>query len=70
MTRRPPLSGSLGRWKVTYSWATRLGVSPRTYAGYVADLKDEFDAETRFQLGYSLGQLGLRGDGTDPADDT
>ena len=50
--------------------AKRLGVSPRTYAGYVADLKDEFDAETRFQLGYSLGQLGLRGDGTDPADDT
>lgn len=39
--------------------AKRLGVSPRTYAGYVADLKDEFDAETRFQLGYSLGRLGL-----------
>jgi sugar-specific transcriptional regulator TrmB len=38
--------------------AKRLGVSPRTYAGYVADLKDEFDAETRFQLGYSLGRLG------------
>ena len=37
--------------------AKRLGVSPRTYAGYVADLKDEFDAETRFQLGYSLGRL-------------
>lgn len=37
--------------------AKRLGVSPRTYAGYVADLKDEFDAETRFQLGYSLGKL-------------
>jgi hypothetical protein len=39
--------------------AKRLGVSPRTYAGYVADLKEEFDAETRFQLGYTLGQLGL-----------
>ena len=41
--------------------AKRLGVSPRTYAGYVADLKDEFDAETRFQLGYSLGRLGAAG---------
>jgi sugar-specific transcriptional regulator TrmB len=49
--------------------AKRLGVSPRTYAGYVADLKDEFDAETRFQLGYSLGRLGLRADGTDPGND-
>lgn len=39
--------------------AKRLGVSPRTYAGYVADLKDEFDSDTRFQLGYSLGKLGL-----------
>jgi sugar-specific transcriptional regulator TrmB len=38
--------------------AKRLGVSPRTYAGYVADLKDEFDAETRFQLGYTIGKLG------------
>jgi sugar-specific transcriptional regulator TrmB len=49
--------------------AKRLGVSPRTYAGYVADLKEEFDAETRFQLGYSLGRLGLRADGTDSEDD-
>ena len=39
--------------------AKRLGVSPRTYAGYVADLKEEFDAETRFQLGYTLGRLGI-----------
>ena len=38
--------------------AKRLGVSPRTYAGYVADLKEEFEAETRFQLGYTLGRLG------------
>ena len=37
--------------------AKRLGVSPRTYAGYVADLKDEFDAETRFQLGYTIGRI-------------
>ena len=37
--------------------AKRLGVSPRTYAGYVADLKEDFEAETRFQLGYTLGRL-------------
>jgi hypothetical protein len=41
--------------------AKRLGVSPRTYAGYVADLKDEFEAETRFQLGYTIGRLGITG---------
>jgi DNA-binding NarL/FixJ family response regulator len=46
--------------------AKRLGVSPRTYAGYVADLKDEFDAETRFQLGYTIGRLGLTIDGEEP----
>lgn len=40
----------------------RLGVSPRTYAGYVADLKEEYDAETRFQLGYFMGQRGVTGD--------
>jgi hypothetical protein len=48
--------------------AKRLGVSPRTYAGYVADLKEEFDAETRFQLGYTLGQLGLTAAGEEPED--
>jgi len=41
--------------------AKRLGVSPRTYAGYIADLKDEFEAETRFQLGYTMGRLGISG---------
>ncbi len=41
--------------------AKRLGVSPRTYAGYVADLKAEFDAETRFQLGYAMGRRGVSG---------
>ena len=45
--------------------ATRLGVSPRTYAGYVADLKAEFDSETRFQLGYAMGKLGISGRETD-----
>lgn len=41
--------------------AKRLGVSPRTYAGYVADLKDEYEAQTRFQLGYFMGQHGITG---------
>ncbi|MBF4163746.1 LuxR family transcriptional regulator [Nocardioides acrostichi] len=41
--------------------AKRLGVSPRTYAGYVADLKEEYEAETRFQLGYTMGRLGITG---------
>ncbi len=41
--------------------AKRLGVSPRTYAGYIADLKEEFEAETRFQLGYTMGRQGMSG---------
>ena len=41
--------------------AKRMGVSPRTYAGYVAELKDEFDSMTRFQLGYAMGQQGISG---------
>ncbi len=41
--------------------AKRLGVSTRTYAGYIADLKEEYEAETRFQLGYTMGQLGISG---------
>lgn len=45
--------------------AKRLGVSPRTYAGYVAELKREYEAETRFQLGYLLGQEAER-TGIDP----
>ena len=39
----------------------RLGASPRTYAGYVADLKAEYGAETRFQLAYLMGQPGVSG---------
>jgi sugar-specific transcriptional regulator TrmB len=35
--------------------AKRLGVSTRTYAGYIAALKDEFGVQTRFQLGYAMG---------------
>ncbi len=48
--------------------AKRLGVSPRTYAGYVADLKTEHEAETRFQLGYSMGQAGISGQEPPPVD--
>jgi DNA-binding NarL/FixJ family response regulator len=36
--------------------AKRMGVSTRTYAGYVASLKNEYNVETRFQLGYAIGQ--------------
>ncbi|WP_370290904.1 LuxR family transcriptional regulator [Nocardioides sp.] len=45
--------------------AKRLGVSPRTYAGYVADLKEEYDVETRFQLGYVMGTRGIAGQDDD-----
>ncbi|GAB3774588.1 hypothetical protein GCM10027600_37430 [Nocardioides ginsengisegetis] len=41
--------------------AKRLGVSTRTYAGYIADLKEEYEAETRFQLGYTMGSQGISG---------
>ncbi len=41
--------------------AKRLGVSARTFAGYVADLKAEYESETRFQLGYTMGQAGVSG---------
>lgn len=37
--------------------AKRMGVSTRTYAGYVASLKAEYGVETRFQLGYAIGQI-------------
>ncbi len=46
--------------------AKRVGVSPRTYAGYVADLKEEFDVDTRFQLGWTLGRRGISGQESDP----
>jgi hypothetical protein len=36
--------------------AKRLGVSTRTYAGYIAALKDEYGVQTRFQLGYAMGR--------------
>jgi hypothetical protein len=46
--------------------AKRLGVSARTYAGYVADLKEEYEADTRFQLGYTMGKLGVSGNEQEP----
>ncbi|MGH3508921.1 MAG: LuxR family transcriptional regulator [Nocardioidaceae bacterium] len=36
--------------------AKRLGVSTRTYAGYIAALKEEYGVETRYQLGYAMGR--------------
>ena len=38
--------------------AKRVGVSTRTYAGYIASLKEEYGVQTRFQLGYAMGQHG------------
>ncbi len=46
--------------------AKRLGVSPRTYAAYVSDLKHEFQVDTRFQLGYEMGRLGITGNDAEP----
>jgi sugar-specific transcriptional regulator TrmB len=42
--------------------AKRLGVSTRTYAGYIAALKDEYGVQTRFQLGYAMSAAGTRPD--------
>jgi sugar-specific transcriptional regulator TrmB len=42
--------------------AKRLGVSLRTYASYVAELKDKYSIESRFQLGYYMGQRGITGE--------
>lgn len=36
--------------------AKRMGVSTRTYASYVAALKQEYGVETRFQLGLAMGR--------------
>jgi hypothetical protein len=49
--------------------AKRLGVSPRTYAAYVSELKQEFEVESRFQLGYEMGRRGVTGRDVAPADD-
>lgn len=49
--------------------AKRLGVSPRTYAAYVSELKQEFEVESRFQLGYEMGRRGVTGRDVPPASD-
>jgi hypothetical protein len=36
--------------------AKRLGVSARTYASYIASLKEEFGVQTRFQLGWAMSR--------------
>lgn len=38
--------------------AKRVGVSTRTYASYVAALKEEYGVQTRFQLGLAMGRDG------------
>lgn len=43
--------------------AKRMGVSPRTYAAYVSDLKEEHEAQTRFQLGYRMGVAAAKDQG-------
>lgn len=45
--------------------AKRLGVSTRTYAGYIAALKEEYGVQTRFQLGHAMGRASASGDGAD-----
>lgn len=42
--------------------AKRLGVSTRTYAGYIAALKEEYGVQTRFQLGYAMGRASSHAD--------
>ena len=39
--------------------AKRLGVSTRTYAGYIAALKEEYGVQTRFQLGHAMGRASM-----------
>jgi sugar-specific transcriptional regulator TrmB len=46
--------------------AKRLGVSTRTYAGYIAALKEEYGVQTRFQLGHAMGRASM---GSHPPED-
>jgi sugar-specific transcriptional regulator TrmB len=48
--------------------AKRLGVSTRTYAGYIAALKEEYGVQTRFQLGYAMSAEASRRRAGDPGD--
>ncbi|MGH2734048.1 MAG: LuxR family transcriptional regulator [Actinomycetota bacterium] len=45
--------------------AKRLGVSTRTYAGYIAALKEEYGVQTRFQLGHAMGRQEPADEGDD-----
>ncbi len=45
--------------------AKRLGVSTRTYAGYIAALKEEYGVQTRFQLGHAMGRVAMPGGNPD-----
>lgn len=49
--------------------AKRIGVSTRTYAGYIAALKEEYGAQTRFQLGYAMRNEGRTEGRTEGRDD-
>jgi len=42
--------------------AKRMGVSVRTYAAYIAALKEEYGVETRFQLGWAMSQTATPSD--------
>ncbi len=46
--------------------AKRLGVSTRTYAGYIAALKEEYGVQTRFQLGHAMGNETRRAEHSGP----
>lgn len=48
--------------------AKRLGVSTRTYAAYIAALKEEYGVDTRFQLGYAMGRSLAEEDQADEQD--
>jgi sugar-specific transcriptional regulator TrmB len=50
--------------------AKRLGVSTRTYAGYIAALKEEYGVQTRFQLGHAMGAAGTERAISQPLDDS
>lgn len=50
--------------------AKRMGVSDRTYAAYLADLKRDYDAQTRFQLGYRMGLEAARREAGQDVGDT
>jgi sugar-specific transcriptional regulator TrmB len=49
--------------------AKRLGVSTRTYAGYIAALKEEYGVQTRFQLGHAMSTDASAGPPEDPVGD-